>query len=138
MQSATGPEKQELIMWTGYYEGIQKSLPELKITIPGLGFSDSLWIHGSKRDIKLVECKKGHTNSDLVLLIPKDSIAFMGDLFFVNRHPWFGDGDAANIQKYLQYFRLDMSLNKYVPGHGPVADKAAMQLLENYIADVRE
>jgi cyclase len=138
LQIASASEKQELIMWIGYYEGIQKSLPELKITIPVLGFSDTLWIHGSQRDIKLVECIKGHTNSDLVLLIPKDSIAFMGDLFFVNRHPWLGDGDAASLQKHVQHFREDMSLNKYVPGHGPVGDKASMQLLEDYLRAVQE
>jgi cyclase len=137
LNTATTPEKLELIMWIGYYEGIQQSLPELKITVPDLSFSDTLWIHGSKRDIKLVECEKGHTNSDLVMILPKEGIAFMGDLLFVNHHPWLADGDAENLKQHLKNFRQDASLNKYVPGHGPVAGKVEMQLLENYITDVQ-
>jgi cyclase len=138
LKTATGPEKKELIMWIGYYEGIAQSLPELKITVPDIGFSDSLWIHGSKRSIKLAECKKGHTSSDLVMLLPKEGIAFMGDLFFVNRHPYLGDGDAASWQQHVKHFREDASLNKYIPGHGPVGGKAEMQLMENYLTDVQE
>ena len=137
LATASGPEKQELVMWIGYYEGIQQSLPELKITVPDLTFSDSLWIHGSKRNIQLVECRKGHTYSDVVMLLPKDGIAFMGDLFFVNRHPWLGDGDAASWQQHIHNFRQDTLLNKYVPGHGPVGSKAEMQLMENYLSDVQ-
>ena len=132
-----GSERQETIMWIGYYEGIQQSLPELKITVPDLTFSDSLWIHGSQRSMKLVECKNGHTTSDVVLLLPNEGIAFMGDLFFVNRHPWLGDGDAASWQRHLHHFREDASLHKYVPGHGPSGGKAEVQLMENYLVDMQ-
>jgi cyclase len=137
-KTASPSEKKEHVMWIGYYEGIVQSLPELKITVPDITFSDSLWIHGSKRDIKLVECIKGHTPSDLVMLLPKDGIAFMGDLFFVNRHPYLADGDAASWQQHVHRFRLDSTLKIYVPGHGPVGGKAEMQLIENYLIDVQE
>jgi cyclase len=138
LKKATDVDKKELVMWIGYYEGIHQSLPELRITVPDITFSDSLWIHGSKRSIKLVECKKGHTESDVVMLLPKEGIAFMGDLFFVNRHPYLGDGDAASWQHHVQHFREDTSIHKYVPGHGPIGGKAEMQLIENYITDLQE
>jgi cyclase len=138
LKKAADADKKELVMWIGYYEGIQQSLPELKITLPDLTFSDSLWIHGSKRSIKLVECKKGHTESDVVMLLPKEGIAFMGDLFFVNRHPYLGDGDAASWQQHVQHFIEDTSIHKYVPGHGPVGGKAEMQLIKNYITDLQQ
>jgi len=138
LKNSSGREKEETIMWVGYYDGIQQSLPELKITLPDLTFSDSLWIHGSKRSIKLVECKKGHTTSDVVLLLPNEGIAFMGDLFFVNRHPWLGDGDASSWYQHVQHFKEDASLHKYVPGHGPVGGKAEMQLLQDYLKDMQQ
>ncbi|MCW3119808.1 MAG: fold metallo-hydrolase [Chitinophagaceae bacterium] len=137
LKKASGPEKKELIMWTGYYEGIAQSLPELKITLPDITFSDSLWIYGSKRNIKLVECRKGHTESDLVMLLPLEGIAFMGDLFFVTRHPYIGDGDAASWQKHIKHFIEDTSIHTYVPGHGSVAGKKEMQLMENYLIDIQ-
>ncbi|MFI5133351.1 MAG: MBL fold metallo-hydrolase, partial [Chitinophagales bacterium] len=138
MDTATDAEKPELIMWTGYYEGIQQSEPELKITVPNLTFSDTLWIHGTKRDIKLEECRKGHTYSDVVMLLPKDGIAFMGDLFFVNRHPWLGDGSPKSWQQHLERMEADTNYSLFVPGHGPVGGKKEISLLINYIKDLQQ
>jgi cyclase len=134
--TTTGWQQQETIMWVGYYEGIAHSLPELKITVPDLTFSDSLWIYGSKRKIKLVECKNGHTNSDVIMQLPDDNIVFMGDLFFVDRHPWLGDGDAASWQNHIHQLRTDTAYNIYIPGHGPAAGKDEMKLMENYLTDL--
>lgn len=138
MEAASATEKDEFGMWAGYYEGIDKSENELKITVPDISFSDSLWITGSKRSIRFLECKKGHTNSDLVMILPKEGIVFMGDLFFVNRHPYFGDGDEDGISRHIQKFLNDSALRIYVPGHGPVGGKKEMQILENYISDLQQ
>src|SRR3954452_6147396 len=80
LKTASRKEKPELQMWLNYYSAIGESLPALKITAPDITFSDSLWIYGSNRNVKLIECKNGHTGSDVVLLLPKDGIAFMGDI----------------------------------------------------------
>lgn len=136
--SAKGSDKTELAMWTGYYEGIQRSLKELNTTLPDKVFKDSLWIHGTKKDIKLIECQDGHTHSDAAMLLPGDGIIFMGDLLFVNRHPYVGDGDAINLRKLLSNFQSYPAYNIYVPGHGPVGSKAEIQLLINYLTDLQQ
>ena len=89
--SASGMEKEELPLWIGYYEGMMESIHELKITLPDIVFNDSLWILGSERDVKLMEFKNGHTASDIVLCVPSERVAFLGDLLFVQRHPWMVD-----------------------------------------------
>ena len=138
LKSATGSAKEEAIMWLAYYEGIQESLPQLKLTLPDITFSDSLWLHGTQRSVKLVEYKNGHTFSDLVMIVPKEGIAFMGDLFFVNRHPWLGDGDPEAWHSHLNEFKRDDSIRVLVPGHGPVTGKDAIEPLQNYMMDVRK
>jgi glyoxylase-like metal-dependent hydrolase (beta-lactamase superfamily II) len=138
LKKATNAEKKEEIMWIGYYEGIQQSLAQLKITSPTITFSDSMWIYGSKRSIELVECKKGHTESDVVMILPEDGIAFMGDLLFVKRHPYLADGDAGSLQQHIHHFKESVLLNRYVPGHGPVGSKADMQAMENYLVDLQQ
>ena len=138
LKTASGMEKEELPMWIGYYEGMLLSHPVLKTTIPDLTFSDSLWIHGSSRSIKLLECKNGHTGSDVILLLPKEGIAFMGDLFFVNRHTWLADGSPQSLQQHLQKLEEDKTYTHYVPGHGPVGGKKEIHLLINYIRDLQQ
>jgi len=138
LNSATASEKDEALMWLGYYEGISQSLPVLKTTLPDVTFEDSLWIHGSKRSVLLIECKNCHTVSDVVMLLPLEGIAFMGDVLFVNRHPWFGDGSAENLKEHLQGFYANAAIKQFVPGHGPVAGKEALQSLIRYISDLQQ
>ena len=61
----------------------------------------------------------------------------MGDLFFVQRHPWIGDGDPRQWHKLLQAFEEDSSVETLVPGHGPISDKKELQTLQDYISDVQ-
>jgi cyclase len=138
LKTATGIAKEELPMWIGYYEGIVMSGPLLKTTLPDLTFNDSLWIHGSQRSIELVECKNGHTPSDVIMLLPKEGIIFMGDLLFVNRHPWLGDGSPQSWQKHLERLEADTNYSRYVPGHGPVGRKKEISLLISYMKDLRQ
>ena len=138
LQSATADEKAEDIMWLGYYEAIAQSLPGLKMIFPDITFKDSMWIHGSARSVELVECHNGHTTSDAVMILPKEGIAFMGDILFVNRHPWFGDGDPDSLKKHLQRFYGNDSLKQFIPGHGAVAGKESLQMLIKYITDLQQ
>ncbi|HYC29770.1 MAG TPA: MBL fold metallo-hydrolase, partial [Chitinophagaceae bacterium] len=129
--------RQELEMWIGYYEGMVESAGDLKITLPDIVFSDSLWILGSDRDVKLMEFKDGHTPSDVVLCIPDERIVFAGDLLFVERHPWMSDGDPASWQDNLQKLYDDKYMQTYVPGHGPVCKKDGVKTLYEYFGTMR-
>jgi glyoxylase-like metal-dependent hydrolase (beta-lactamase superfamily II) len=138
MSSATSVEKEELPLWIGYYEGMVESSGELEMTLPDIVFNDSLWIMGSERNVKLVECKDGHTASDAVLLLPDDGVVFMGDLLFVERHPWLSDGKPDCWQKSLEKFYADSSYHTFIPGHGPVSKRAALKDLHQYLTVVQD
>ena len=102
--TAKGKEKDELPMWIGYYEAIVTNGPLNKTTLPTLTFKDSLWIHGSGKRVLLAEYKNGHSGSDVVMILPKEGIAFMGDLLFEKRHPYLADGVPASWVKILDVF----------------------------------
>lgn len=137
MSVASAMEREELPLWIGYYEGMVESSHELRITLPDLVFNDSLWLIGTVRSIKLVECRDGHTSSDAILLIPEEGIAFMGDLLFTERHPWISDGKVHSWQQTLKKYYEDPAFTKYVPGHGPVSGKPALQELYRYLGDIQ-
>lgn len=138
MSSATNTEKEELPLWIGYYEGMVESSGELRMTLPDIVFNDSLWIMGSERSVKLVECKNGHTKSDAVLLVPEEGIAFMGDLLFSERHPWISDGDPESWKHSLKVYYEDQTYHTFLPGHGPVSKKPALQQLFQYLGAVQD
>jgi len=138
LKTATGNQKEEAEMWLGYYEGTSRSLPILKTTLSDITFKDSLWIHGSKRSVLLIECKNCHTASDVVMILPQERIAFMGDVLFVNRHSWFGDGNSESLKEHLEDFYANPALKQFIPGHGPVAGKESVQTLIGYINDLHQ
>ena len=138
IKTASKKEKPELQMWLNYYNAINEMHSSLKITPPDITFTDSLWIYGSTRNVKLIECKNGHTASDAILLLPKEGIAFMGDILFAERHPWFGDGDPNSLMQHLKNYEQDPTIKVYVPGHGPVTDKNGVKVLVQYIQDLQQ
>jgi cyclase len=133
-----GSDQEELPMWIGYYEGLTESLDELKIILPDIVFSDSLWFVGTARSVKLEEFRNGHTGSDVVLYLPEEQIAFMGDLLFVKRHPWMSDGDPSNWQLTLKKWLENPKVKTFLPGHGPVCDKQAIKDLYDYFSRMQE
>ena len=138
LKTATGKEKAELPMWIGYYEAMVTNGPLVKTTLPSVTFNDSLWIHGSKRSILLVEYKKGHSGSDAVMILPKEGIAFMGDLLFEKRHPYLGDGNPSTLINTLDIMYADISLHQFVPGHGNISGKFVVREMRKYISDVQQ
>ena len=138
LQAATGKDKEEALMWFGYFEAISQSLPNLKTILPDKTFNDSLRVRGSKRDILLLECKNGHTGSDAVMILPKEGIVFMGDLLFTERHPWLADGDPDNWKRFLEKIIGDSSLKQFVPGHGMAGGKEKLQEIIHYISDLQQ
>src|SRR5687767_4633881 len=138
MVNANEIERDEMPYWIGYYEGILESSDELFTALADLTFDDSLWIEGTELKVKLVETRNGHTTSDVVLLIPTLGIAFMGDLLTTERHPWISDGDVDGWRNSLKRFYEDTIYHTYLPGHGKVSGKPSLQMLYNYLSDVKQ
>jgi cyclase len=137
-EAAKPADKKEAALWVNYYKAIQDGLKGLKLVLPAIGFTDSLVITGSKRTVVLKEYKNAHTASDAVLLLRNEGIAFMGDMLFVQHHPFIAEGDPQQLTSYLTGLYADASLNTFVPGHGAVAGKGSLQQMMDYISHVQQ
>ena len=127
-----GPQRDQLNLWIGYYQGLVDAFPQLQLCMPGVTFSTSLSFHGPKRTAELITFEGAHTGSDTVLFLPAERILFMSDLLFVNCHPYLGDGDPLRLLETLRELsKLDASM--LVPGHGPVGGHADLQAMIEYI-----
>lgn len=129
----TDPFKlEELKMWMGYYQAIKESQGNYKMTLPNTFMEDTLVIKGTEREAVLFTNGKGHTESDIVLWLPKEKILFATDLLFVNCHPWLGDGFPVDWIRYLHDLQK-MNAKSIVPGHGPLGSKEDIDIMINYI-----
>jgi cyclase len=133
--------RRELSLLISVMQGVSESHPELKTRLPNITFKHELTIHGTERTIELLPLA-GHTFSDVVLYLSKERIAFMGDLLFVNMHPYLASGSPEKWKQSLAKVE-GLETKIVVPGHGPVgrfADLTAMSLyiksLETIVANM--
>lgn len=73
-----------------------------------------------------------------MLFLPKEGIVFTGDLFFVLRHPFFGDGNPDEWFRHLERMERNAGYSIFVPGHGPIGGKNEIAELKNYIRDLQK
>jgi glyoxylase-like metal-dependent hydrolase (beta-lactamase superfamily II) len=113
-------------------------LPTLKTRLPDQTFESRLVFHGTARTAELITFGGGHTESDALLYLPGDQMAFVADLLFNGYHPWMGHGDPDEwLRIYDRIEALDPTVEVVVPGHGPVATPGAFAALRRYIPTLR-
>ena len=87
--------------------------------------------------VKLINVDyKAHTQSDLLVYIPKIKTLFTGDLLFNDRLPSLRDGDINGWIKALEMIK-SMDLETIVGGHGDITDIKALDLTYGYLSTLR-
>jgi len=108
-----------------------RTMSRLKIVAPFVTLDDRLRIQEGKQEVRLLYLGKGHTEGDVVMLLPAQRIAFVGDLFFNEAIPNVQDASILTWMKTLEeVLRLDA--DKFVPGHGAVGGRKDIQNFLSY------
>lgn len=130
--------RQELAdYWLIHFQAQFESFDELRITPPNLTFKERLVLHGSSRDVEIFCYGHGHSDSDTVLYLPNEKIAFLGDLLDSEYHPWMGGCFFEDWIEYLKKLK-SLRLKKVVPGHGPVVGLQAIDVMIDYLNLVQD
>jgi len=138
LRSVDDPQVQEAIRYSmrRMQQTIQ-DLPVLELTLPDLVFGGHIQISGSQRNVQLSAAGAGHTDSDVILQLPGEGIAFIGDLGFFNRQPFLADCHPAVWMSLIEEL-LDWDVQTIIPGHGPVGTKKDLELELQYLVMIQE
>jgi len=123
--------RRELAFLISEMQDVSKSHCELKTRLPNVTFEHRLIMHGTNRTVELLPLA-GHTKSDIIVYLPKERIAFMGDLLFVNIHPYLASGSPEQWKQSLAEVEA-LGVEIAVPGHGPVGKSADLSAMLQYI-----
>jgi len=105
-------------------------LSQLQIVLPSLKFEEKLTITGTDRSVELYCLGGGHSPSDTFMYLPKEKIAFLGDLATEDLHvPIYNPEEFLTILKRVK----QIDINIIVPGHGNIADLALCDTLIEYL-----
>lgn len=83
----------------------------------------------------IVVPRRGHTGSDVTLEIPEQGVVFCGDLVWNSMFPNYVDAAPSRLTQAVRLIRLRGAAT-YVPGHGPLADNAALDAYIGLLDDV--
>lgn len=110
---------------------VLEDLPHLKMVFPSVIFEKHLVIHGSKRNVELHCLGGGHSPSDAFLYLPKEKIAFMGDIVTEELHlPIYQPEEFLSILKDVKQIEIET----VIPGHGNVGTLELCHILVNYLS----
>jgi cyclase len=111
--------------------------PAPKDALPIVTFNDRATVHLNGEDIRAVHFPHGHTDGDAVIEFTQSNVVHMGDDFFNGTFPFVDienggsvRGLIANVDTILNRIRDDA---KIIPGHGPLADKAALRAFSDML-----
>jgi cyclase len=130
-------QRRQLALWIDYHRSVVETKPILQVRAPNLTFARRLAFHGTDRSAELLTYAGGHTESDAVLFLPQEGIAFMSDLLFIGHHPYLGGGDPERLLHILEAVS-DLAPKLLVPGHGPVGTAESLEQMRQYVSTLDE
>ncbi|HZC32513.1 MAG TPA: MBL fold metallo-hydrolase, partial [Candidatus Bathyarchaeia archaeon] len=87
------------------------------------GEFETLEFDAGGRRIELGHLGRGHTDNDIVVIVPDADVLFAGDLVEADAPPFFGDSYPIDwpmtVERMVEHVR-----GAVVPGHGTVGDRA--------------
>jgi glyoxylase-like metal-dependent hydrolase (beta-lactamase superfamily II) len=128
-------EYTQIMMWRPYYEILSNSHREVRTRLPDTFVDGEMVFEGPERTVRLLTKGSGHTESDLVMYLPKDRILFSGDLVFNDCHPYVAHGSLSGWHGWLAFLKT-LDITTIVPGHGPVGTKDELNEMDRYLSDL--
>jgi len=111
--------------------------PELVPFLPSVTFSDKMDVYLGSKKIELWYFGKGHTTGDMVVYLPLEKVAFLGDQVFVSRpqliHSYKG-GNSFEHVKTLSKMLETIDAETFCSGH---SDPVGRQEIMNHIEKVK-
>lgn len=105
---------------------------EVELTLPNETFDGELSVAVGEREVRLIEVGPAHTAGDAVAWAPDVSVCFAADILFIGCTPITWAGPIAGWLAAIERIS-GLGATTFVPGHGPVCDQAAVDLLRDYL-----
>jgi cyclase len=116
-------------------ENYLQEVKEIKVTPPNLTFDRDMTIVRGGREMRIMYLGRGHTDTDVVVYLPKERLVCTGDLM-ESIISYMGDSYPDEWSATLDRL-LALDFDTVLPGHGQVfKGKAKIQAFQRYLRDV--
>ena len=111
-----------------------EQVKEVKQTPPNMTFASEMTVLRGARELRLVYLGRGHTDTDVVVYLPKERIVATGDLM-ESVISYMGDSYPEDWIVTLDKLKA-LDFDTVLPGHGvPFKGKAKISAFQDYLRD---
>ncbi len=107
--------------------------------LPHITFSDEVTFHAGGHTAKVFHIAAAHTDGDAAILFPEVNVIHAADLHFNYLFPFIDLDNGGNVAGFLAGQRRIIALADdetiIIPGHGPLASKADLQVAVDMLID---
>ncbi|NKB59879.1 MAG: MBL fold metallo-hydrolase [Alphaproteobacteria bacterium] len=104
--------------------------PAAKAAVPVITFAEEMTFHLNGETLHVFHSSNAHTDGDSIIHFKKANVIHAGDTFFNGFYPFIDTGAGGTVQGVIAAVDKMLALaddnTKIIPGHGPLADKAAL------------
>ncbi len=101
-----------------------------KSGLPVITFSRDVTFHLNRDEIHAFHARNAHTDGDAVVYFRNANVIHTGDIFFNGSYPFIDVAVGGSIDGMIEAVERLVGLatagTKIIPGHGPLADRAAL------------
>lgn len=101
------------------------------IGLPQVTFNEELSIHLNGEEARLYHIPNAHTDGDSLVHFKKSNVIHMGDTMFLGMYPFIDVDGGGSIHGVIKAAKKALSLSndktQFIPGHGPVTNKAGVK-----------
>jgi len=134
-QESDPPQKKALEQQVANSLAYLEQVKETKVTPPAVTFDKSMTIVRNGREMRLLYLGRGHTDTDVVVYLPKERIVCTGDLM-ESVVSYMGDSFPEDWIATLDRLRA-LDFDTVMPGHGvPFRGKGKIEAFQKYLRDV--
>jgi len=128
-------QKTTLERQLGSSQGYLEQVKENTVTPPTMTFPSKMTLYRGGREIQILFLGRGHTDTDIVVYLPKERIVCTGDLM-ESQISYMGDSYPEEWIATLDRLKA-LDFDTVMPGHGVVfKGKTKIEVFQRYLRDV--
>ncbi len=108
--------------------------------LPTLTFTDALTLHWNGEEVDIIHVASAHTDGDSLVYFKRANVLHVGDIWFNGMYPFFDVNAGGSLDGLVEAFDRALTIadekTRIIPGHGRLANRAAMKRYRDMLATV--
>ena len=110
--------------------------------LPTITFKDEVTFHLNGETIEVRHVKNAHTDGDSIVFFTKANIVHTGDVFFNGSYPFIDVSSGGSLDGVIAAANMLLTVTndgtKFIPGHGPSADRNDLTAYRDMLTDLKK